>query len=279
MSRKALKRILGDIGSGKDIIPLFLEARQSPSEVFWTLKSFLENPDKTLARKIAARHKVSPQYLYDRISDVVEKIDRFREANPYAVLNLTYHADAAAIQNSWKALLKEWHPDRQGGGEDGLLMAQKINDAYQTLKSPESRKAYDKQFAPFLAIAKDIEDNSTHFSPRGERHLALKVSLIGGILLVVALSYLWSIRSRQGSPPVRLANFAGGKKAGETGQAVRKREEPKKDIPKKQVTGVNVASSPVSKTPETSPKAPRPKREAKPATANPPRECPPPSPR
>ena len=264
MSRKALKKILGDVGSGKDIIPLFLEARRSPSQVYCALKSFLESPDKTLVRKVAAKYKVSPQYLYDRISDIVEKVDRFRETNPYAVLNLTFHADAKAIQNNWKALQKKWHPDRQGGGNDSLLMTQKINDAYQILKTPESRKAYDKQYAPFLAIAKDIEDHSSHSFQRRERRLALKVFLIGGVLFIVTLSYLWSLRSHHPAQPVKTTTNYMNKKTREIDQVTQVRKEPEaREIVETYVAKGKTSVPSVSELRDVSREAPRAKHEMK----------------
>ncbi len=200
MSKKRLKRILEDVGAGKDIIPLFLEAGCPPRDVYWSLKYFLENAETPLVRKVAGKRKVSPQYLIDRVSDIVEKIDGFLETNPYAILGLNYHADAAEIQEKWKTLLKEWHPDKQKGGEESLAMTQRINDAYATLRTPESRKAYDRQYAPFLMIAKDIGEHPAAPFPVSRRRFFPWSLWVVGALAVVAVAVLWSRRPTPSSP-------------------------------------------------------------------------------
>jgi len=197
MDRKALKKILENVVSGKDIVSLFLNAGQPPSLIYWALKSFYENPDMGLAQKVVGRFKASPQYLFDRVSDVVERVDRFRETNPYAILNLTYHANAAEIQEHWKQRLKEWHPDKHGDRDASLVMTQRINDAYMTLKTPDARKDYERQYAPFLAIVKDIEAQGR--PPRFEKGHGSFLRwryLIMAVLVVFAGLFVWKMRHR-----------------------------------------------------------------------------------
>ena len=190
-----LKKILENIASGGDIVSLFLKADQPPSMIYWSLKDFLGDPDLFLAQEVAEKHKVNSQYLLDRVSDVIERIDRFRETNPYAVLNLTYQADAASIQDSWKRMLKKWHPDRHGNRNESLTMTQKINDAYMILKSLDTRRAYDKQYAPFLMIVKDIEARERPPRLGRKRIPILKWRyLVLAILIVLAGLFVWKVR-------------------------------------------------------------------------------------
>jgi len=190
-----LKKILENVASGEDTVSLFLNMGQSPSVIYWSLKDFLRDPDLLLAREVAEKYKVSSQYLFDRIGDVIERIDRFKETNPYAVLNLTYQADAASIQDSWKRMLKKWHPDRHGDRDEYLTMTQKINDAYMILKSLDTRRAYDKQYAPFLMIVKDIEARRRPSRLGRKRIPFLRWRyLVLAILIVLAGLFVWKVR-------------------------------------------------------------------------------------
>ncbi len=151
-----------DILAGKELVPLFAESNRAPSVVYWGLKDFLEHPDDVLIRKVVAKFKVSPQYLIDRVEQIISQIDQFRETNPYSILDLTYEADLSEIENQWKRIVKKWHPDgkKERGWHDSLVMTQKVNEAYEILKSPHSRLAYNQTYIPLLAIVKDIEDHS-----------------------------------------------------------------------------------------------------------------------
>src|SRR3954454_292508 len=59
------------------------------------------------------------------------------DASAYTVLGLEPDADAAAIEQAYKRLIKEHHPDREGGDAD---RAAEINRAYRELRAGRSLK-------------------------------------------------------------------------------------------------------------------------------------------
>ena len=206
MNRKALKKILEEIVAGKELVPLFIESGLAPSTLYWALKAFQQTPDMGLAQKITAKKKVSPHYLLDRVSSLVDQIDEFRGSNPYSTLNVTYQADLASIRKNWKSLLKEWHPDKMADGADTSEMARKINAAYRTLKEPEQRKQYDTQYAPLLAIVKDIEEQPppTFYWKPPKWTSGRKLSLMGAALLTAG-GFLWYVHSHRPPAPLQPA--------------------------------------------------------------------------
>src|SRR4051794_1165936 len=54
------------------------------------------------------------------------------DASAYTVLGLEPDADAAAIEQAYKRLIKQHHPDREGGDAD---RAAEINRAYRDIRS------------------------------------------------------------------------------------------------------------------------------------------------
>ena len=66
------------------------------------------------------------------------------EADYYELLEIERTADDATIKSSYRKLAMRWHPDRnQGDGEaEGRFKA--INEAYDCLKDPQKRAAYDR---------------------------------------------------------------------------------------------------------------------------------------
>lgn len=57
----------------------------------------------------------------------------------YEILGVTLKATQGQIQISWRALSREFHPDR-GGSADKFA---DLSRAYAVLRDPKSRKAYD----------------------------------------------------------------------------------------------------------------------------------------
>mmetsp|Transcript_96825 Transcript_96825/g.298488 ORF Transcript_96825/g.298488 Transcript_96825/m.298488 type:complete len:570 (+) Transcript_96825:2464-4173(+) len=69
------------------------------------------------------------------------------EANLYEVLGITSDADVMDIRKAYKALALSWHPDKNPGCESCPTRFARISEAYETLNSPENRKAYDQRKA------------------------------------------------------------------------------------------------------------------------------------
>ena len=62
----------------------------------------------------------------------------------YELLGLPRGADDSAIKAAYRRLAKECHPDRHGGCTDQEARFKEISEAYECLKDPQKRAAYDR---------------------------------------------------------------------------------------------------------------------------------------
>jgi len=63
----------------------------------------------------------------------------------YRTLQVTRDADPAVIERAYKALSLKYHPDHAGAGEQARATRrmQQLNAAYDVLRDPAKRRAYD----------------------------------------------------------------------------------------------------------------------------------------
>ena len=66
------------------------------------------------------------------------------EQDYYELLGVSRGADDAAIKAAYRRLAKEHHPDRHNGCTDKEAQFKAINEAYDVLKDPQKRAAYDR---------------------------------------------------------------------------------------------------------------------------------------
>ena len=66
------------------------------------------------------------------------------EVDFYQLLEVERTADAAAIKSSYRRLAMDCHPDRHGGCTDKEARFKAISQAYDILKDPQKRAAYDR---------------------------------------------------------------------------------------------------------------------------------------
>ena len=66
------------------------------------------------------------------------------EADFYELLEVERTADDATIKSSFRKLAMRWHPDRNPGDGDAETRFKAINEAYDCLKDPQKRAAYDR---------------------------------------------------------------------------------------------------------------------------------------
>jgi molecular chaperone DnaJ len=66
------------------------------------------------------------------------------DSDYYDLLGLTRGADDAAIKSAYRRLAKECHPDRHGGCANQEAKFKAISEAYECLKDPQKRAAYDR---------------------------------------------------------------------------------------------------------------------------------------
>jgi molecular chaperone DnaJ len=66
------------------------------------------------------------------------------ETDFYEVLGVSRDADGAAIKSAYRKLAMEYHPDRNGGCKDHEDKFKAVSAAYECLKDPQKRAAYDR---------------------------------------------------------------------------------------------------------------------------------------
>jgi molecular chaperone DnaJ len=66
------------------------------------------------------------------------------EQDYYELLGIQRGADAAAIKAAYRTVAKECHPDRHNGCAEHEARFKAVNEAYDVLKDPQKRAAYDR---------------------------------------------------------------------------------------------------------------------------------------
>ncbi|CAK9058893.1 unnamed protein product [Durusdinium trenchii] len=78
--------------------------------------------------------------------------------DPYKVLRVDKDANDETIKRSYKKLALKYHPDKNRGSEIAQKRFQAIAAAYETLRDPEKRRAYDKAAAKKESASREEED-------------------------------------------------------------------------------------------------------------------------
>ncbi len=66
------------------------------------------------------------------------------EIDYYELLEVERGADDAAIKSSYRRLAMRWHPDKNPGDAEAEARFKAISEAYDCLKDPQKRSAYDR---------------------------------------------------------------------------------------------------------------------------------------
>ena len=66
------------------------------------------------------------------------------EADYYELLEIERTADDGTIKSSYRKLAMRWHPDKNPGDADAEHRFKAISEAYECLKDPQKRAAYDR---------------------------------------------------------------------------------------------------------------------------------------
>jgi DnaJ-domain-containing protein 1 len=70
-----------------------------------------------------------------------------RTPNFYRILDLRPGADSVRVKEAYRRLVKRFHPDINAGEAGAEQRIKEINHAYQTLRHPETRAAYDLEMS------------------------------------------------------------------------------------------------------------------------------------
>src|SRR5690606_33018325 len=62
----------------------------------------------------------------------------------YEILGVDRDADQEAIKKAYRRLALRYHPDRNGGDKDSEEKFKEATEAYEVLREPEKRAAYDR---------------------------------------------------------------------------------------------------------------------------------------
>src|SRR5947209_18097017 len=102
----------------------------------------------------------------------------------YDVLDVRPDVDAENLRTAYRKAAKASHPDHHGGDPDAAARFRRIAKAYDVLRDPERRTAYDRLLETWRNPPK-----SRRFASGLMRHLVSEAIVIAGIATVMAGGY------------------------------------------------------------------------------------------
>lgn len=108
-----------------------------------------------------------PAALREAFLFLLRQVLMTAQADHYRVLGLSRGCGPEAIKQHHGLLVRMFHPDRLGEGDErGGVLTARINAAYQTLRDPQARQGYDSGLPPLPPGGPASGDGSAFFRPR-----------------------------------------------------------------------------------------------------------------
>ncbi len=98
------------------------------------------------------------------------------QSDPYIVLGLGRQASTPEISRAYRRAARVTHPDRSPAGAASAERFQAISDAYETLRDPQQRAAYDRAHPPVrrhTPAAASTVRSSVQYARPGCQHIVL----------------------------------------------------------------------------------------------------------
>ena len=102
----------------------------------------LAGGDETLTREASAAAAVPPVVLREAATFFIEQAMFYPEADAYRVLGTRPGATTAELRRNMAHLLRWLHPDH--GGDQRSVFTPRVTRAWNDVKNPERRAAYDR---------------------------------------------------------------------------------------------------------------------------------------
>jgi curved DNA-binding protein CbpA len=90
--------------------------------------------------------------------------------DPYFVLGVPRQASAEEIVRAYKRAARASHPDGDAGSAEGF---QAVSDAYDVLRDPRRRAAYDRSHPLARSRSADAQRRSVRYALPGSQHVVL----------------------------------------------------------------------------------------------------------
>ena len=118
-----------------------LRAHPLPADVLSLLK--IAAGDETAVNDAAQLFDRSHDVVRNAAAFFIEQILFFPEADSYRVLGAARGASPAELRRNMALLMRWLHPDVDANGAR-LMLAARVTKAWETLKTPDRRAAYDR---------------------------------------------------------------------------------------------------------------------------------------
>ena len=102
------------------------------------------------------------------------------QRDPYIVLGVSRRASGEELARAYRRAVRLSHPDSGGGGSAERFRA--VSDAYDVLRDPKRRAAYDRSHRLAGSRTADVRGGSVRYAASGSQHLVLGRPVPAGLV-------------------------------------------------------------------------------------------------